>query len=116
GKYLESFNVTTNAEEIVTRLKVYGKDNLTIRSLTPTGANYLEDFSWFIYPFERDSNGNVLQSSDYMSDSLCIALDDYNKKLENAQGAFKTYTEQLTIKQDERQQREQRLSIATAEL
>lgn len=116
GKYLESFNVTTNSEEIVTRLKVYGKDGLTIRKLTPTGSNYLEDFSYFTYPFEQDVNGNVIRSSDYMSDELCIALENYSQTLANAQGQFDTYTTNLGLKQDELQQREQELSVLQTEL
>lgn len=116
GKYLESFNVTTNAEEIVTRLKVYGQDGLTIRRLTPTGVNYLEDFSWFTFPFERDGRGVVIKSSDYMSDSLCIALEDYNQRLQDAQGQFDTYVEQVTLRQDEKQQLEQQLSDLEIEL
>lgn len=115
GKYLESFNLATNSEEIVTRLSVYGKDGLTIRKLTPTGANYLEDFSYFMYPFERDTEGNVIQSSDWMSDELCIALEDYSQVLANAQGQFDTYTTNLTLKQDELQQRKQELSVLETE-
>lgn len=112
GKYLESFNYTSNSEETVTRLKVYGKDGLTFRSLSPTGSNYLEDFSWYMYPFKRDSvTGKVLQSSDYMSDSLCIALDDYSKKLAKEQSSFDTLTKQLTDKQDDIQQVEQQISV-----
>lgn len=116
GKYLESFNVTTNSEEIVTRLKIYGNEGLTIRKLTPTGANYIEDFSYFMYPFERDAEGNVIKSSDYMSDELCIALEDYAEVLANAQGSFETYTTNLGLKQDELQQSEQELSVLQTEL
>lgn len=116
GKYLESFSVNTNSEEIVTRLKVYGKDGLSIRSLTPTGANYIEDFSYFMYPFERNSSGTVIKQSFYMSDSLCIALENYSKKLANAQGAFETYLKNVGLKQDNVQQLQQELAVLTAEL
>lgn len=110
GKHLESFNYTSSSEVIVTRLRVYGKDGLTFRNLSPTGSNYIEDFSYFMYPFERDSNGNILQESEYMSNSLCIALEDYQKILASKQGVFDTLTKQLTDKQDEIQQIEQIIS------
>lgn len=116
GKYLESFSYTSNSEETVTRLKVYGKDGLDFRNLSPTGSNYLEDFSWYMYPFERDSEGKVIKSSDYMSDSLCIALDDYGKLLAAKQGQFDTLTKQLTDKQDEIQQVEQEIVVLENEL
>lgn len=116
GKYLESFSLTDNSEEVVTRLKLYGQDGLTIRKLTPTGANYLEDFSWFLHPFERDGKGKVLKSSDYMSDSLAIALEDYNLLLANLQGQFNTLLQQLLSKQDEIQIESQRLSVLLSDL
>lgn len=116
GKYLESFSLTDNSDEVITRLKVYGQDGLTIRNLTPTGSNYLEDFSWYMHPFERDSTGKVVKSSDYMSDSLAIALEDYNKLLASLQGQFNTLLTQLLSKQDEVQKANQRLSILLTDL
>lgn len=116
GKYLESFSLTDNSEEVVSRLKIYGQDGLTIRKLTATGANYLEDFSWYMYPFKRDASGKVLSSSDRMSDSLAIALEDYSKHLASLQGQFETLLTQLLAKQDEIQKGSQRLSILLTDL
>lgn len=116
GKYLESFDYTSNSEEMPTRLKLYGSDGLTIRRLTPTGMNYIEDFSYYMYPFERDVNGNVIQSSHYMSDELCIALENYNLVLDGLKGQFDSLTKQSTTKQDELQQRAQELSLLETEL
>ena len=115
GKYLESFNVSTNSEEMVTRLKVYGKEGLTFRSLSPTGSNYIEDFSWFMYPFSR-VGGIVVTQSDYMSDSLCIALEDYALVLDANQTQFNTLNTNLTAKQDAIQQAEQELSVLQSDL
>ena len=79
GKFLESFNLSIDPENMVTRLKVYGQDGLDFRRLSPTGSNFIEDYSFFMFPFECDSSYNVIQSSNYMSDSLCIALVKYKK-------------------------------------
>lgn len=51
GKYLESLNQEDNAEEIVTRMKMYGKEDLSIREINPTGTTYVEDFRYFMYPY-----------------------------------------------------------------
>lgn len=98
NKYLESFDLTSNAEETVTRLKVYGKDGLTFRNLSPTGSNYLEDFSWYMYPFKADSTGKVISHSEYMSDSLCLALEAYGKILANKKDAFDNLVTNKTAK------------------
>lgn len=115
GNYLESFNLDIDPENMVTRLKVYGQDGLEFRRLSPTGSNYIEDFSFFMYPFECDNNYNVIKSSNgYMSDSLCIALTKYQNKLRLIQGQFDSLTSQATSKRDEIQQHEHELSMLTA--
>ena len=116
GKYLESFDYNSSSDEMPTRLKLYGSEGLSIRRLTPTGMNYIEDFSYYIYPFKRDDKGNVIQHSHYMSDELCIALEKYNKVLDGLSGQFDTLTEQLKLKQDDLQQRDQEMSLLKTEL
>lgn len=108
GKYLESLNQEENSEEIITRLKLYGKDNISIHEVNITGTSYIEDFSYFMYPFKRDTNRNVISHSDYMSDELCHAILDYNEKIESYKGTFQSLLQQrrakeeiLTIKQNE---------------
>jgi len=114
GRYLESFDLNIDPENMVTRLKVYGQDGLEFRRLSPTGSNFIEDFSFFMYPFECDANYNVLKSSNgYMSDKLCIALTKYQDKLKSIQGQFDSLTSQATTKRDEIQQQEQELSVLT---
>lgn len=94
-KYLKSINKEEDYENVVTRLKVFGKDGLSIQRVNPTGTNYIEDFSYFMYPFQRDANKNVLQHSDYMSDSLCNALLDYQELVELKRGVFADLLNQL---------------------
>lgn len=74
SRLLENVNVERVSEGLVTRLYIEGSDGLTIGSVNPTGQNYIEDFSYFMYPFEQDANGNIIKSSDFMSDDLCLAI------------------------------------------
>jgi phage minor structural protein len=79
GKYLSTIEDTVSIEDIVTRLVVTSNDSVSINSANPTGQNYIDDFSYFLYPFERDENKNVILSSYFMSDKLCHAILDYNE-------------------------------------
>lgn len=88
GKYLRSLSKTSTSDEMVTRLYIYGKDRLSINRVNPAGTPYLEDFSYFMFPFERDENRNVIRHSRYMSDELCHAILDYNELLESKKGVF----------------------------
>ncbi len=89
-KYLKSLTHKNDMGNLVTRLKVFGKDGLSINRVNPSGTNFLEDYSFFMYPFERDHNKTVLQSSYYMSDGLCHALLDYRAVIEQNTGNYRT--------------------------
>lgn len=115
-KYLESFNLNSNAEETVTRLRLYGNEELTIRSLSPTGSDYIEDYSWYMYPFKRDSNGNITKESYYMSNELCIALEDYQELLNSIDGQFGALSDSLIEMQGNIQTEEQNLSKLETDL
>lgn len=93
-KYLKSIDRESDGSKIVTRLIPEGKDGLTIHRVNPTGQGYLEDFSYFIYPFERDENRNVIRHSYYMSDSLCHALLDYKELIQANEGRFNELLQQ----------------------
>ncbi|GAA4881743.1 hypothetical protein GCM10023310_72270 [Paenibacillus vulneris] len=88
GHYLKTLGKESNSDEMVTRLKAYGKDGLSIQNVNPTGQPFIENFSYFMFPFERDSNRNVINHSEYMSDSLCHALIDYSELIENKKDEF----------------------------
>ena len=91
GKYLKTLDREDNGLEMVTRLKVFGKDNLSIERVNPTGQNYIDDFSYPMYPFQRDSNRNILYHSNELSDELCHALLDYKELVESKDGVFVGY-------------------------
>ncbi|WP_063563059.1 phage tail protein [Paenibacillus sp. O199] len=95
GKLLKSMTRNRSSEEMVTRLSASGKDGLGINKVNPTGQNYIENYGYFIYPFERDADKTVISPSFYMSDSLCHALLDYEALVESKTGMFKQYLEKL---------------------
>lgn len=99
GKYLKSLTEDQNFDDVVTRLYCYGQDDLSINSVNPTGADYIDDFSYYMYPFERDLNNNVINHSNYMSDELCHAILDYSEYLENKTGQFADLLSQLETQQ-----------------
>lgn len=95
GKYMKSLNQNISAEQMVTRLIAKGKEELSIHKVNPTGQGYIENFSYFMYPFERNEQRQVKTSSYHMSDSLCHALLDYQLLVEENTGQFETYLKQL---------------------
>ena len=93
--YIKSLEQEINFDEVVTRLNLYGKDNMSIHSVNVTGQSYIDNLSFF-------------RNTDYMSQSLLDALDIYDNLLESKQTEFNTllgdldtYTSQLATKQDE---------------
>jgi phage minor structural protein len=110
GKYLQSIEETIDIDEVCTRLWVYGNEGISINSVNPTGQSYIDDFSYFMYPFQRDANRNVISHSEFMSDELCHAILDYNALVESKKDEFssylntkKTLEEDLTTKNNELQ-------------
>jgi hypothetical protein len=101
GRFLRTLTRTRTTDEMITRMYVYGSEDLTIHSVNPTGQGYIEDFSFFIYPFERDANRNVIHSSHFMSDELCHALLDHKQLIEQNAQDIKTLTDSLLVKQTE---------------
>ena len=97
GKYLKTINKSLETEEFCTVFKPFGNENLTISGVNPTGKNYLQDYSYFLYPYEEDELGNVVASSYYMSDSLCGSILDYNDLLEEKQGISDVAEDGTTI-------------------
>lgn len=95
GKYLKSLDREIQPDEMTTRLKVFGKDNLSIQRVNSTGTDYIENFGYFMYPFVRDSQRKVISHSDYMSDELCHAILDYTKLIEDHKNTFSIYLKDL---------------------
>lgn len=109
GKYLKSLNENPDFDSVTTRLYVYGNEGITFSSLSPTGVPFIEDFSFYMHPFKRDENTReVITESNYMTNSLCHAILDYNKLLDVKTSDFnkllerkKPIQENLQAKQNE---------------
>ena len=116
-KYLSNLNKVENLDNIKTRLKIFGRDGMSIQEVNITGQNYIEDFSYYMYPFERDENRNVLKHSAYgMSDDLCHAILDYNELLISKQGEFQGYLDNKKSLQQTRTTKQNELIALQDEL
>lgn len=102
GKYLRSVNKEEDFDNVTTRLYIYGKDGISINKYNPTGTDYIESLAYYIFPFERDIIGNVISQSYYLTDSLCLAILDYNELLNTKSGEFETLVDQLEMLQGEK--------------
>ncbi|NCI19876.1 hypothetical protein EJM72_07400 [Clostridium botulinum] len=108
NKYLENIKEEENPDELCTILKVQGKDSAEISSINPTGKTYLTNYSFFMYPFEVDKDNNIIKHSNYMSDNLCLALLNFDKKINENKGKLqelitKKYVYDNAISQKEMQ-------------
>ena len=88
GKYLRSINNTINPDSFCTQFYCYGKDNISIAGVNTTGMPFLQNFTYFLYPFTKSEDGSVLIHSDYMSDSLASSILQYNNLLSTKEGDF----------------------------
>lgn len=101
GRFLNSLKRTRTTDEMVTRLYVYGNEDLSIRSVNPTGMPYIENFGYFMFPFKRDENKNVIESSYFMSDELCHALLDHEVIVAQNASRINELINQIAIKSTE---------------
>lgn len=115
NKYLKSIKDSINPDSITTRLKCFGNNNLSIQRINLTGQNYIEDFSYFLYPFQRDGS-TTIQSSYYMSDNLCHAVLDYFELLDTEQGNYDTLLSNLESYQSTLNTKENELTVLEQEL
>lgn len=116
GKYLKSISEEPDFDNVVTRLYVYGKDGISINKYNPAGTDYLESFAYYMYPFERDENKNVVKHSLYMTDGLCHAILDYQELLTSKQNEFKVLLDNLSVQQATLIQRQNELFTLLTEL
>lgn len=116
GRFLRTLKRTRTTDEMVTRLWVYGSEDLSIHSVNPTGQGYIEDFSFFMHPFERDANKKVIKSSYFMSDALCHAILDQKELLQANASNIKTISDELTTKRATLITEQSKLDTLEAEL
>ncbi|MCA1025658.1 phage tail protein [Cytobacillus kochii] len=116
GKYLNNISEDIDSDEIITRLIVKGNDNLGIQGVNPTGQAYIDDFSYFLYPFEVDANGKIIKSSDWFEDDLALALVRYNQYVSSRKGEFNTLLESKQNSQTEQTKKQNELKTLEDEL
>ncbi|EJL1640147.1 hypothetical protein NL868_001325 [Shigella flexneri] len=78
GQYIQSIEEVIDGDAIKTRLEVKGSEDITFASVNPTGKSYIDDFSYFMIPYEKG-----IRSSYYMSDELCESLILHKNATEN---------------------------------
>ncbi|MBX0320210.1 phage tail spike protein [Shouchella clausii] len=116
GQYINSLDDVEDLAGLVTRLHITGKDGLQINSVNPTGQPYIDDFSYFLAPFERDENRNVLKHSEHMSDALCHGILDYNEAVLKHDGQFKQFLDEKQALQNKKSEQQKQLAVLNTEL
>lgn len=116
GHLLEGIEMDVQLSELCTRLICVGGDGLGIQRVNLTGQNYVDDFSYYLYPFERDINKKTIKHSNYMSDALCHAILDHQTLLKSKEGTFNDLLSQLELKQIERTTKQNELFVLETEL
>jgi hypothetical protein len=82
--FLKSLSADIKGGEMVTKLRVSGKNNISISKYNPTGMFYLLDYSW------AQDNGR-------MSQSLSDAYDAWKQLILDNETAFQNYLNALTV-------------------
>lgn len=100
--YIKQFEKDSNHLDIVTRYYIYGKDNLSIRNVNPTGQDYIDDIGF--YRGYKDEDG---WHSKYMSKNLLDELDCYDRQM----GYYETNFKKLLKSREELQQKMSDLTI-----
>lgn len=93
-KYIKSLGLEIDpTSEFTTRLYCQGKDGLTIHDVTPTGQNYLENYSYFMYPFSRYPTTSRYESTqeDFAEGTLVDVEATANNTLKLASGKTEGY-------------------------
>lgn len=116
GRFLRSIKKTRTTDEMVTRLYISGNEGLGIHAVNPTGQAYIEDFSFFMYPFERDINKKTIKSSFFMSDELCHAILNQQELIKLKAPIIKSYMDDKTAKETELLTEEVKLTQLEGEL
>lgn len=117
GKLMKSMNKSSFPDEMITILKAFGNEGLTFNDVNPSGTNYIENYDFYMYPFELEDDGvTVLKHSPYMSDELCFALIKYKKLLEENSEEFNNLLTQKEEKHEILAKKQNELAVLTTEL
>lgn len=101
--YLKSIEENLNDDEVVTRMMIYGKDNLNIARVNPTGQLYIEDYSYYM-------------NTKYMPQSLIDNIKKYDNKVETNTPTFLNLLKDLEKLRNEEIELQNQLVDLTVEL
>jgi len=80
--FIKEISKDINYSNIKTRLYLYGQDNISIQSISPTGQPYIDNFDSY-------------KNTKFMSQELIDTLNKYEAKIESYQGQFSDLLQQL---------------------
>ncbi|WIV10547.1 phage tail protein [Proteiniborus sp. MB09-C3] len=80
--FIETLKEKTKSDEIKTRLYLFGENNISIEDINITGMPYIEDISFY-------------KNTNYMSQELIDALNNYEILIESKQSEFEEYLSQI---------------------
>lgn len=101
--YIKSIQITQDSNELTTRLKIKGNEDMDIIGSLSTGEPYLEDYTYFM------ENGE-------MSDELTLALTQYYEITEQRQTQWKILNDERQVKESEKQDKGYDFSIKNTQL
>lgn len=81
NNYLKNIEFNMQEDSIITRLHLFGKNDVSINEVVSSGQNYIDDFSFFM-------------NTDYMTQGLIDGLNDYNTALQLNNDTFADYLSQ----------------------
>lgn len=106
--YLKSLSCDIKTSEMCTKLKVFGKNNISIAKYNPYGQIYILDYDWF-QQNERMSTSlsqaytawkNLVKSKETTFQNYLNQIESINTSLNNAKNQLATLNEELTIIED----------------
>lgn len=111
---IETSNVTENTDSIVTRLHLFGSDNLSVRDVNPTGADCLIDLSYFLNSGDLDITISGKRLSDKVREwvSAIAARQTYYSSLTSARASASALK---LMREFEKSELESELEVLTTE-
>ena len=116
GKYIQNLTYSPNPDTFCTHLRVLGANDLTINSVNITGGDELVDYYFFMHPFSRLEDGTIVSHSDYMSDELCISIENFQSKISTYEGQYATLTDNKIALQEQVNSKNTELSNLNIEM
>lgn len=101
--YIKSLTENIKHKEIKTRLYLYGKDNISINAINPTGQPFIQNFSFY-------------KTLKYMDQDLINALNNYDALVSSKQTDFNNYLQQLENLKSTLGTKQDELDVLEAEL